>query len=195
VRVGEPLLFRSIYRGNVRWCFPCRYVGEWQGRHGIYCQPGSSGKSIQRKPGKGYLDDWVNGVPPTDLVWEKGPVLRFMRPGDAHTIELCWDREWSLACWYVNLQAPLAVNGSRFDTTDWALDIVVKTDGSWYWKDEDEFAQAIELGVFEDAAAAAAVRAEGERVLRERPWPTGWEDWRPPSDWAPLPLPEDWHVV
>ena len=29
------------------------------------------------------------------------------------------------------------------------------------------------------AADAAAFRAEGERVLAEWPFPTGWEDWRP----------------
>jgi hypothetical protein len=56
------------------------------------------------------------------------------------------------------------------------------------------FAQAIELGVF-DEEGAAAVRAEGERMIAQRPWPTGWEDWRPPADWHPLPLPDDWHVV
>jgi len=84
--------------------------------------------------------------------------------------------------------------GSHFDTTDWALDIVVEPDGAWHWKDEDEFAEAIELGVF-DMAAADAVRAEGERVVAERPWPTGWEDWRPPREWTPLSLPADWHVV
>ncbi len=54
------------------------------------------------------------------------------------------------------------------------------------------FAQ--ELGVF-GATDAARIRAEGERVIAEAPWPTGWEDWRPPSAWGPLGLPRDWHVV
>jgi hypothetical protein len=40
-----------------------------------------------------------------------------------------------------------------------------------------------------------AVRAEGERVIAEAPWPTGWEEWRPPATWTPLALPADWHVV
>lgn len=61
-------------------------------------------------------------------------------------------------------------------------------------KDEDDFARAQELGVL-DAAGAAAVRAEGERVIAERPWPTGWEDWRPPDDLGVPPLPPDWDVV
>ena len=42
---------------------------------------------------------------------------------------------------------------------------------------------------------ASAARAEGERVLHEWPFPTGWEDWRPPSEWTPPPLPEGWDVV
>ena len=50
------------------------------------------------------------------------------------------------------------------------------------------------LGVL-DAQAAAAIRAEGERVMAEQPWPTGWEHWRPPPQWEPLPLPEGWNVV
>jgi len=108
VRAGEPVLKRSIYRGNVRWAFPHRYVGEWDGRIGIYWVPAATGEP--------------------------------------------------------------------------------------QWKDEDELAEAVALGVF-DERSAARVRAEGERVIASKPWPTGWEDWRPPSDWAPLELPEDWHVV
>lgn len=191
---GDAVLFRSIYAGTVRWCFPCRYVGEWDGRHGIYCQPGNEGKGMRRSAGGRYLEDWVSGIDPFDETWAKGPVLRFMRPGDAHTIEICWDRDWRLVGWYVNLQAPLVVRGERFDTSDLALDVWVDPDGTCHWKDEDDFAEAQELGVL-DEAAAAEVRAEGERVIAAQPWPTGWEDWRPPPEWEPLPLPEDWHVV
>ena len=188
-------MLRSIYRGNVRWCFPHHYVATSNGRMGIYCQPGNRGKVTRRSPGGGYLKRWVTDAPPHDHVWNSTHALRFMRSGDSHTIELFWDAAWSFLGWYVNLQAPLAIHDGRFDTTDWALDIVIEPDGTWRWKDEEDFAEAIELGVFEDAAAAAAVRAEGERVIAAKPWPTGWEHWRPPQDWAPLALPEDWHVV
>lgn len=195
LRSGDPALLRSIYRGHVRWCWPHHYVGQWEGREGLYCQPGSRGKLMKRVAGKGYLDYWVTDAPAFDYVWERSHVLRFMREGDSHTVELFWDVEWSFLGWYVNLQAPLVIRGDRFDTTDWALDVVVEPDGTWSWKDEDDFERAIELGVFVDAAGAATVRAEGERVIAERPWPTGWEDWRPPAAWEPLPLPGDWNMV
>jgi len=55
------------------------------------------------------------------------------------------------------------------------------------------FAEAVRLGAF-TAEQAAAVRAEGERVIAARPWPTGWETWRPPTDWTPLALPSDWET-
>src|SRR5438067_2402030 len=139
VMPGDPVLFRSIYGGHVRWCFPGRYVGDWQGRHGVYCQPGNAGRSLRRSPDGRYLEDWAGGVSPFAEVWEKGPVLRFMRPGDAHTIELCWDPDWRFVCWYVNLQAPLVVHGDRFDSTDWALHVVVHPDGTWRCNEEDEF--------------------------------------------------------
>jgi hypothetical protein len=188
------VLLRSIYRDNVRWCWPHHYAGEWNGRHGIYVQPGSRGKLMKRVLGKSYLDSWVTDAPAFDHVWNRSHVLRFMRAGDAHTVELFWDEDWTFRGWYVNLQAPLRVHGSFFDTTDFALDVTVDPNGTWAWKDEDDFARAIELGVLDDAAAAE-VRTEGERVIAERPWPTGWENWRPPAEWQPLPLPEDWHVV
>jgi hypothetical protein len=194
VNVGDAVLFRSIYNGEVRWCYPSRYVGEWNGRHGLYCGPGYAGKTMTRNAHGSYLVDWSTGVPPIDAPWDKGHVLRFMREGDAHTIEICWDHDWNLVCWYINLNSPIVIRGRNFDETDWALDVWVDPDGSWRWKDEDDFAEVQALGIL-DPAAAAALRAEGARVIAERPWPTGWEDWRPPPEWEPLPLPEDWHVV
>jgi hypothetical protein len=194
MQAGDVLLKRSIYGGNVRWTFPHRYVGDWQGRIGIYCGPGNEGKAM-RRGADGYLARWITDAPPFDATWEQTHVLRFEQPGGSHSVEIYWDADWNHFSWYVNLQSPLVVNGRFLDTTDWALDVTVSPEGAWAWKDEDEFAEAIELGVF-DEESAARVRAEGERAIAARPWPTGWEDWRPPEEWRePLTLPEDWHVV
>jgi uncharacterized protein len=68
---------------------------------------------------------------------------------------------------------------------DHQLDIWIYPDGRWEWKDEDDLAKSIEFGIF-TAEEAAAVRAAGERVVAEWPFPTGWENWRPDPAW-PLP--------
>ena len=190
---GDIVLKRSIYRGNVRWTFPHRYVGDWDGRIGLYCGPGNQGKAMRRGP-DGYLRRWMTDAPPFDTEWEQTHVLRFERAGARHSIEIYWRTDWEHWSWYVNLQSPVVVNGRFVDTTDEARDIVVAPDGGWRWKDEDELAEGVELGIWSEAEAAE-IRAEGERVVAAAPWPTGWEDWRPPADWGPLGLPRDWHVV
>ena len=190
---GEVVLKRSIYRGNVRWTFPHRYVGEWRDRVAIYCGPGNQGKAM-RRGADGYLKRWATDAPPFDTEWEQTHVLRFEAPGARHSIEVYWTLEWEQLSWYVNLQTPTIVADGRIDTTDQALDIVVSPEGEWRWKDEDELAEAVELGIWTEREAAE-IRAEGERVIEASPWPTGWEDWRPPADWGPLGLPRDWHVV
>lgn len=194
MRPGDVVLLRSIYRGRVRWTFPHRLVEDDGTRVVLYLGAGARGKWMRRSPGGEYLERWARGDDPYDKVWEGGTVLRLGRRDRPHSLDLYWDEDWQFRCWYVNLQAPLVDSALGFDTTDWALDVVVEPDGSWSWKDEDEFAEACRLGVF-GADEAAAIRAEGERVVAERPWPTGWEDWRPPPAWTPAGLPEDWHVV
>jgi hypothetical protein len=64
------------------------------------------------------------------------------------------------------------------ETTDHALGVVIGPDETWHWKDEDDRAEAQQLGVF-TPGEAAAVRQEGERVIAGRLWITGWETWRP----------------
>jgi len=191
---GQAILLRSVYRDRVRWALPHRYVATDSGRLVLYRAPGAQGKWMGRDPDGRYLTRWVGADEPRDLTWAHTHVLQLVRPGDSYTVEVFWDDAWSFVGWYVNLQAPLRQTELGFDTTDWALDVWVEPDGTWAWKDEDDLAEGVELGVF-DAEAAAAVRAVGESVIAEGPWPTGWESWRPPPDWAPLALPAGWAAV
>ena len=105
---GDVVLKRSIYRGNVRWTFPHRYVGDWRDRVAIYCGPGNQGKAMRRGP-DGYLKRWVTDAPPFDTEWEQTHVLRFEAPGARHSIEVYWTLEWEQLSWYVNLQTPTIV--------------------------------------------------------------------------------------
>jgi uncharacterized protein len=130
-------------------------------------------------------------IPADEWTLEPGTTSRealaLTRPGAAHSIYLFWD-DGRFSHWYVNLEEPLRRNAVGFDTFDHKLDLIVEADGAWRWKDEDELEEAARRGILD----AAAVRAEGERVLAAWPFPTGWEAWRPDPAWPVPQLPAGW---
>ena len=195
MRHGDPVLLRSLYRDRVRWAFPHRFVSDDDGRLALYLAPGTHGVSMGRDPDGRYLERWIGADEPKPQIWHTHHLLWLVRPGnESHMLGVLWDERWRLRCWYVNLQEPFRESRLGFDYADLALDVVVAPDGTWAWKDEDDFAELQAVGVL-GPAAAVALRAEGERVIAERPWPTGWEDWRPDPEWTPLALPDGWEVV
>jgi len=113
------------------------------------------------------------------------------------------DREFSLWLfrergalrgWYVNLEERHVRGARTIDTRDAVLDLWVPAEtGEPQWKDEDELESAIVQGRV-TAGQAAQIRAEGERIVAERPWPTGWEDFVPDPAWPPLELPDGWEA-
>ncbi len=191
---GAQVLLRCVHAGRVRFAMPQHFVAEDAGRLVFYRRPGSRGRSVPRDATGKYLDRWARAEATTEFRWSRTHMLLLTRPEESHSLELFWDEAWSFLGWYVNLQSPLPRSPLGFDMTDWALDIWVEPDGRWQWKDEADFAEAQSLGVL-DARTAAAVRAEGERVIAARPWPTGWESWRPPTEWSALDLPPGWDAM
>jgi hypothetical protein len=176
MRPGDVVELRSIYRGKARWGFPTTVVEDDGRQIALYLAPGAKGYWI---PSEGrYLERWASGDDPDPHEWQWHHVLWLVRRGDAYMLGLFWDESWTFKGWYVNLQIPIAEHDGYVDTMDQALDVVVDPDGTWQWKDEDDLEACVALDIF-TAKQAAAVRAEGERVIAARPWPTGWEDWRP----------------
>ena len=109
VRAGDIVLKRSIYRGNVRWTFPHRYVGEWDGRRRrSTAAPATRARRCGAAP-EGYLKRWADRCPAVrhDLRGDARPSLR--AGGARHSIEIYWDIEWNHFSWYVNLQTPVVV--------------------------------------------------------------------------------------
>lgn len=143
----------------------------------------------QRPPALGAALRLVERRPDL-LVLHLAPGTPFRRAvdeaGRPHRSE---DEDWRLGSLvHVNLQDPFRLDEHGYATEDHALDVVVEPDGSWRWKDEDELADAVRAGRVDEAAA----RAEGERVLAEAPFPTGWEGYRPDPDWPVPELPAGW---
>jgi predicted RNA-binding protein associated with RNAse of E/G family len=181
-------VWRDVHRGRVWRAQACRVVedsGEWIALwmpHGspTYLPSDHEGRRIRIPVGNWELEP-ANSTRDT---------LALARPGRAHSIYLFWD-EGSFDHWYVNFEQPLRRTLIGFDTFDEKLDLIVRPDGTYEWKDEDELEHAAALGLLE----ADAVRAEAARVLEDWPFPTGWEGWQPNPAWPVPRLPGGWDDV
>lgn len=100
----------------------------------------------------------------------------------------------------VNPEAPLRRTSVGFDTMDHVLDAVIDSDlNSWKWKDENEFAEAIDLGLF-NANESERIRQETLRIANEavttrRSQMEQWTVWRPPARWGIPNLVPRWEIV
>jgi hypothetical protein len=184
---GEVVVWRETWHGRTYFGWPVRVVEDGPEQTVVYI---AEGTSFTFPPGAwpfGPEHPWAGRDG-----WVGHGVLVQHRPGDAHTIWHFWrGAERRFASWYVNLQEPFRRTWKAFDTQDQELDIVVRPDGSWEWKDEDEMNDWVQRGRF-TRDEVADIRAEGERVLAEWPFPTGWEEWEPDPSWEVPELPEGW---
>ena len=193
---GDGVVLREVWHGRVFTARPAIVV-EDEPEQTILVVPG--GVRCARPIG----DDDVLRVP--DRPWRleerargPNPILSFAWP-DAPYAVLRWSTEEGAPVWYVNLQDPLRRTPLGFDTTDHALDAIVRLDGSWSWKDEDELAEAVERGLF-TVEEAERFRADGElavaRILdREPPFDRDWGSWRPDPSWPEPELRPGWDRV
>jgi predicted RNA-binding protein associated with RNAse of E/G family len=80
------------------------------------------------------------------------------------------------------------------------LDVVVKPDRmTWRYKDEDEFADAIQAGIFTELEAQEVrdTAAQALQIIAEnrRPFNNVWGTWRPDEKWTIPQIPQDWEEV
>jgi len=184
---GEEVVWRETWHGRTYAAFPVRVVVDDEEKTAVYVAEGTRFAFPRGSwPFEGEHPWKGRGT------WTGHGVLVVHRPGAAHTIWHFWKEPGrAFAGWYVNLQAPFVRDGREFDTNDNELDIRIEPDGSWSWKDEERMADWVRQGRF-TPDDVAAIRAEGERVLAEWPFPTGWEDWRPDPSWPVPELPPGW---
>jgi RimJ/RimL family protein N-acetyltransferase len=138
------------------------------------------------------LDERWSHPRATDLrPWRSSNLVLLFPRGRAYSLWL-FREHGAFRGWYVNLEQPHAFGTRTIDTRDNVLDVWVPAETrDPEWKDEDELEAAARYGRV-TPAEAVAIRTEGERVIRERPWPTGWEEFSPPPDWTQPSLPPGW---
>lgn len=197
---GDVVVLRGVWREKLWWAGVATVVQDDPGLIALYWPAGTPDKAPQwRLTPKDLLS--AEQVALVDRKWVGTDVLMLATPGAAHAVYVMWEEgQATLRCWYIDLQEPLRRTPIGFDTMDHLLDVMVSPDRSaWQWKDEDEFAEAVAIGVF-SVEEAYAIRAEGEWVIgllqaAESPFGDGWERWSPPSEWEIPDFPSDWDVL
>jgi len=189
---GETIRFRYVRDGRAFWSLYATVAFDDERELALWIAPGTP----VRRPHPLRVPVPVLAAgswEPVDTTWFGGGVLMLRRPATRHALWHFWNEDGSFRAWYVNLEEWWRTDDG-VDAYDHQLDIWIYPDGTWQWKDEEDLADSVEVGIF-TADEAARIRAEGERVLSDRPFPTGWEDWRPDPSWELPELPAGWDVV
>jgi hypothetical protein len=199
---GEVVVYREVLQGRIWTARPVRVIQDTPALTALYLAHGTRWQCFTPLvPGATALQCKSFQVPwqLSELEWQFGGTVLLCSENAAHATHVMWDLAGSFAGWYVNLQEPLRRISQGFETLDQELDLWVEPDGRWRWKDEAHLAEAEALGVF-SAAQGAAIRAEGQRVVRKiearaAPFDESWKGWRAPAGWTMPVLPEDWAAI
>jgi hypothetical protein len=194
---GEVVALRDVAHGRVLTARPATVVGDDHHQWTFFLPIGNRWYGPEApRPWVGLK---VRGATwhLTEHRWTTAHVLSFAWPGAGYAVLHFWDEAWAPVCWYVNVEAPLRRSPFGFDTLDHDLDVVIEPDrSSWRWKDEQDVADGVRLGVY-TAEESAAFRREAERGLhrvldREPPFDRDWSAWRPDGSWPEAVLPDGW---
>ncbi|SDY54634.1 Protein of unknown function [Micromonospora pattaloongensis] len=204
---GRLILHRNMRHGRVGWVRPARVVSDDERGLLVWIDRGSPVVTEAADDGRGLrampFAEWIGrSYRPAHGVWAGPPVLKFLPTGAAHSVWWFRDERGRFTNWYVNLEEP----GVRWDDgavagvdiVDQDLDVLVHPDLSWEWKDEDEFVERLGFPEHYWVVDEAAVRAEGERVIKlaeagEFPFDGTWCDFVPDPSWTPpMELPAGW---
>ncbi len=125
--------------------------------------------------------------------WDRWNAVFHHRRGEWIATWLLWSPAWEFLGWYVNLQEPLWQTRCGFDFRDLQLDVVVRPDRTWRWKDEADLDRSLETGLIgrdTEAEIRSAARGAIEAIeSASPPFDDASVSWRPSPTWVAPGLP------
>jgi hypothetical protein len=198
---GDQLLLRYFYEdGSHQAALPVRVVEDSGDRLALWLADGTEIMYWSTRDGRDprnvpLPERFTTALATAPRHWTGGGVLRVMLPATPFQVLHFWDEGGNLSHWYLNFEARMNRRGSRVDTVDWHLDLVIDADGSGLWKDEDEAIAAVNAGRLDQNRLAEA-RAHGAAILDDFAAVIDcigdWRGYRPHEEWSALGLPIDW---
>jgi hypothetical protein len=141
--------------------------------------------------------DELSTAPLKQLTWTGSDVMIWMPESRPYSVWWFWT-DGAFDRWYANLEEPYVRWADRgcagVDTADHALDLIVRPDHSWRWKDEDEFQARTGHPLYWTDAQAVQIRGTGDRLTKlaeaaEFPFDGTWCGFRPDASWTVPGLP------
>lgn len=202
---GSTIVRRDVFEGRVWSACPARILsddggdlvfGYWPGVVGVaplsWIDWLTTGDAGRRSDGLADLAGrrWELGC----WRWQWTNVVHALAPGRWFSVDSFFDAATGeQLCWYVNFERPYVRTAMGVDTFDLLVDIVVRPDLTWSWKDEGEYEHACRLGLIPetDQAAVRAARDEAIGLIEGRTGPFASQErtWRPDPGWPTPELP------
>jgi len=132
--------------------------------------------------------------------WQTNRLLLIFEPEKFYSTIYFWNNaSHKFLCYYINFQEPFRCNAYGVDTLDLDLDIIIRPDLSFEWKDEADYQKAIDHGIiFPDwvqGIETAKQEIFDKLERRQYPFDGHWLNWMPDPDWSPPKLPANWDKI
>lgn len=133
-------------------------------------------------------------------IWQTNRLLLIFEPEKFYSTVYFWNNvSHEFLCYYINFQEPFRRSAYSVDTLDLDLDIIIRPDLSFEWKDEDDYQKAIDDGVIFPEWIQGIEEAKKEVFdkleKRQYPFDGHWLNWMPDPAWSPPRLPAGWDTI
>lgn len=186
---GDVISWRGVFRGRIWHVQPTLLVKDTPQEIVTTLLPGTecvaeetylNGKTQGNRRWSFVNRDWRLAT----YSWRTNRLLLIFEPDRYYSTILFWDdKSGDFLCYYINFQLPFHRNNRALDTLDLDLDIIIKPDLSYEWKDVEDYHKAIEHSIILPEWIQGIEMGKREVLdrleKRQYPFDGSWRDWMP----------------
>ncbi|HLO15105.1 MAG TPA: DUF402 domain-containing protein [Anaerolineales bacterium] len=202
---GDIVVWRGIYRNQFWRAQATILVKDSPDELVLALLPGAEGMAEQdgakrKKNGKRRWDFKEQAWELVKFHWHTNRLLLILEPQKYYMTALFWNNENNkFLGYYINFQLPFKRSYCGLDSLDLELDLIIKPDLTWEWKDLNDYQKAVESGIIFPKWIVGIEAAKPEVINRlekhQYPFDGSWLDWLPDPAWLPPKLPQGWDTL